>query len=119
MARETKSQRLARQEAEEASSQAKMIEEYPEQLMVILERASFFYEISVKEGAFQLRNSEDSSDRFTFNVRYDTASQRNLEEIKWTLDMLEAEVRERERRAQIKQQALQKLSKEEREILGI
>ena len=123
MARETKAERLAREAAEQAAYEAAQAATYPERLMAALEEATTKnnYELKVRDGLFELRD-RDSSDydlALTLTYQYNTHSQSALEDLEWDLRGKAQERAEAERRYQVRQAALNKLSKEERELLGL
>lgn len=122
MARETKAQREARlaQEREERLEAERSA--YPLRLMNVLERvtAEPTLTLTVKDGFF---NVEDRNDRYrndyVLDYSWSTDSQAVLENLTYTVDRLEEERAEENRRYAVKQAALNKLSKEERELLGL
>ena len=122
MARETKTQRLERKQAERAAYEAEMAATYPQRLMDTLERATAEnFEIYVRDKKFHVSNIDDRDDRFelTLNFGYDQENEDALNNLDWVIGIKESERHEANRKYQLKQQALGKLSKEEREVLGL
>jgi len=125
MARETKTQRIERERIEQQEMFDSLVAGYHDRLMHNLERASKLgITIKVKDGNFivSIWKSWDcdtivlcSSSR-NFTSFYDA---NNMEIFESELDTREFEESERERLAQIKVDALAKLTKEEKEVLGI
>lgn len=123
MARKTKAELAAELAAYEAARRAEEELAYPERLMAALEEATTKnnYELRIKDGLFELRD-RDSSDydlALTLTYQYNTHSQTALEDLEWDLRGKAEERAESERRYAVKQAALNKLSKEERELLGL
>jgi hypothetical protein len=121
MARETKAERLAREAAERATYEAEMAATYPARLMEMLERATNQnFELEVRGGMFVLSDRDDRHDRTVMlTLTYSKENQEALHELDWRVDMKEQAEREAARKAAAKQAALSKLSKEERELLGL
>ena len=120
MARETKAQRLEREAAERAAYEAEMAATYPQRLMAMLERATKAnYELEVHEGMFVATDRDDRDHRFALSLTYSQDNQETLHHMDWVLDMKEEAAREAERKYAVKQAALAKLSREERELLGL
>jgi hypothetical protein len=120
MARETKAERNARyaKKAEELLEQSKA--EYPTFLMTTLERATNMnYEIEVRNGEFLVVDRDDHENRFVLSLQYTEKSHSTLTEMDWTLESKENEARERERKRQIRKNALAKLTAEERAELNL
>ena len=126
MARETKAEREARlaQEREERLEAERLA--YPLRLMNLLERVSNLgnFELTVKDGRF---NVEDRNDRYRsdyfLTYAWSEGSQVALEDLTSTVDRLEEERAEAQRRYEVKKEAERKvrelLSDEERELLGL
>ena len=120
MARETKIQRLAREEQERVAYEAELKSTYPQRLMEMLERAqNVNFELTVKDGKFLLNDRDASRDIVSLTLTYDTQNERAMQELDWRVDLKEEEEREAQRRALVRNQALSKLTQEERELLGI
>lgn len=122
MARETKAQRLEREAAERAAYEAEMAATYPQRLMAMLERATKVnFELTVEAGAFLLedRDERDYNRRQVLTLEYNQANQETLHELDWRVELKEEREREAQRKFQLRQAALAKLSKEEREELGL
>ena len=121
MARETKAQRLEREAAERAAYEAEMAATYPQRLMAMLERATKVnFELEVRDGKFHLEDRDDRRDRAVeLTLTYSKENQEALHELDWRVDTKEEREREEQRRYQVRQAALSKLSQEERELLGL
>jgi hypothetical protein len=121
MARETKAERLAREAAEAAAFAAEQAATYPQRLMALLERATNAnFELTVKDGEFLLNDRDDRSAGWTvLTMIWGTENEGELQELDWRLEVKEEAEREALRRVTVRNQALNKLSLEEREILGL
>jgi hypothetical protein len=121
MAREAKEQRLAREAAENAAYEAEQKATYPQRLMAMLERATKVdFELTVQSGWFVVteRNNRDKEE-YEFSLEYGATNESNLEGLGWDVRYKEQEQEEAQRKYQLRQNALAKLSKEEREELGV
>ena len=122
MARMTRAEKMAAEAAERARQAALDAEAYLPRLMTAMESATNQnnYELTVKDGMFHLRDRDSSYDRgVALSPTYNQNSFDSLENLEWDLEQ-KAEARaEAERKYQVKQAALAKLSKEERELLGL
>ena len=121
MARETKAQRLEREAQERAAYEAEMAATYPQRLMAMLERATKLnFELEVYDGCFVLSDRDDRYERAVeLTLAYSRENQEGLHELDWRVDMKENAQREAERQEQVKRAALNKLTEEERELLGL
>ena len=121
MARETKAERLVREAMEREAYEAEMAATYPQRLMSMLERATKVnFELEVREGRFLLTDRDDRRDRVVeLTLVYSKENQEGLHELDWRVDVKEEAEREAARRYAVKQAALAKLSKEEKELLGL
>ena len=123
MARETKAEREAREERERVEYRAQQLAEWPARMMKNFERASnHSMELYVFNGMFQVSWNDSYGDRTTleFNLtpnNYDDWSA--MEDLEWALDKADREREESQRKAALRQSALSKLTKEEREELGL
>jgi hypothetical protein len=120
MARETKEQRLARQEQERAAREAQERAEYFPRVMALLVRATNLqWNITVHNvNGFELHD-RDNEERHTIFVEYDPREA-------WKFDVAEEQAARAEfareeaaRKELARQAALNKLTKEERELLGL
>lgn len=122
MARETKAQRLEREAAERAAYEVEQAATYPQRLMAMLERATRVnFELTVEDGKFLL---EDRDEREHYRVvaltlEYTQDNQETLHELDWRVDLKEEREREAQRKFQLRQNALNKLTAEERKELGL
>jgi hypothetical protein len=121
MARETKAERLAREAAEKLVQQAAQAATYPQRLMAMLERATKAnFELEVREAMFFLQDRDDRRDRtVALTLSYSEANEEALQTLDWRVEMKEEAEREALRRVTVRNAALAKLSKEERELLGL
>lgn len=122
MARETKAERLAREarEREERMEAARSM--YPTNLMNLLERVSAepTLTLTVKDGFFNVEDREDRYRKdYVLSYSYSPDANAVLDDLTYKVDELEEERARAERRYLAKQAALNKLSKEERELLGL
>lgn len=119
MARKTKAEFAAEAEAYRARLEAEKASDYPIMLMTAIERsASVNYELTVKDAKFLVRD-RNSNARWILSLTYTYDDYEVLEQMIWDIEHEEAEIAERERKYKAKQEALAKLTKEERELLGV
>jgi len=121
MPRETKAERLAREAAEAAAFAAEQAATYPQRLMAMLERATKAnFELTVKDGEFLINDRDDRSAGWVvLTMIWGTENEGELQELDWRLEIKEEAEREALRRVTVRNQALNKLSLEERQILGL
>lgn len=122
MARKTKAELEAERQAANAARMLEEAEAYPAKLMTLLEEATTKnnYELAVRNGMFSLRDRNSRSDlALSLTAEYTENSWYALESLEYDLETAAAERAEAERRYQAKQTALNKLTKEERELLGL
>jgi poly-gamma-glutamate capsule biosynthesis protein CapA/YwtB (metallophosphatase superfamily) len=117
MARETKAQRMERLAAEVFAQQEEAKATYPARLMEALQRAeNADFDLKVVNMQFVVLARNET---FTMSYGWSPESEDGLEGLNWAVTrVLEARA-EAERKYQVKQAALAKLSKEERELLGL
>jgi hypothetical protein len=119
MARKTKAELNAEREAYQAQLLAEEIEAYPTLLLNTFERAcKLGYELTVKGGMFQVRD-RNSNVKWVMNTQRTRNDQDTLEALIYDVETEEKERAAQERRYQAKQLALSKLTKEEKELLGL
>jgi hypothetical protein len=124
MARETVAQRNARYAQEREAYLANQVAEYPQRLMLALARATkAYFELTVSDNKFQLRNNNDRYDYVSLAYAHSTDSQEQLESLEYDLDSYEKRLAEAQRLREVKAEALRKvnelLTAEEREQLGL
>ncbi len=123
MAKETKAERLVREAAERERVEAEEAATYPQRLMALLSRAQAVnHELQANPDlTFTLYDRDDCYNcEYMLNLfRSGDAEERLLYELTWRVELKEQEAREAERKYQVKQAALNKLSEEERELLGL
>jgi hypothetical protein len=121
MARETKAQREARLEAERLAQVAVAKATYTERMMALLARAvRENFEMTVDANEFKLsdRDSRFRNEYWVPPVWAEVADVQ-LYELEMAVEDKEQARAEREQKAQARAAALSKLSKEERELLGL
>ena len=121
MPRETKVELEAKEAREQDERQIDYSKAYPVRLMFELGRASkHMMDIYVKDGKFIVVCRHDDSERLELSYRicpmdwYDP-----IESLHGYLNELDAEKAEADRKAILRSQALSKLTKEEKEELGL
>lgn len=123
MARETVKQRNERMEAERAQERALREKTYLVRVLSAMRRAADLgmmtrvreptvFVVSPNDRDFWLKEA-------CMNLDYDDESYRHLNELECYLDEKEEEQRERDRLAQLRKTALEKLTSEERNALGL
>lgn len=122
MARETKTERLAREAAELQQVLAEQAATYPQRLMTMLARAQAAnYELQANPDlTFTLYDRDDRYVyKYTLNLFFSADAENSLHELTWRVELKEEEVRESKRKYQVKQAALAKLTDEEKELLNL
>ena len=121
MAPETKAKRVARAAQALHAREAELAVSYPKRLMAMLERATKFnYELTVRDSKFMLTDRDDRSEpAIELGISYSTDSQQELDELDWRVDLKEREALEAERKRLLRENALRKLTQEERLELGL
>ena len=121
MARMTKMQREAAEEAVRVEQENQLRVEYPTRLMKALNQATELqFVLSVVDGAFVVTDpGERYPEVFTMSYEYNAEAERQLYDLELELSVKYAEFAEKERRQQVRANALAKLSFEERELLGV
>lgn len=122
MARKTKAELAAEREAFLAAQEAEARAAYPARLMAMLERATKQnYELTVRDAKFDLEDRDDRHNSYVFGLTlvYSKENEDTLDELDWRLNNKEEAEREAMRRIQVRNAALNKLSAEEREVLGL
>lgn len=119
MARKTKAELHAEREEAQAAREAHEFARYPSLLLETLERATKLgYKLTVQDSMFLVKDL-NSNARWAMTLHHTKSSQETVEALMWDVETEEEERAERERRYQAKQTALAKLTKEERELLGL
>ena len=121
MARMTKMQREAAEEAARVEQENQLRAEYPTRLMKALSQATELkFVLSVVDGAFVVTDpGERYPEVFTMSYEYNAETEQQLYNLEMELSVKYAEFAEKERRQQVRANALAKLSFEERELLGV
>ena len=122
MARKTKAEQEAEREEAQALQEAHEFAQYPSRLMTALEEATTQsnYELEVRNNQFTLRDRDSRRPETVFLTLTHTRDSREaLDNLEWDLRGKAEERAEAERRRQARETALAKLTKEERELLGL
>ena len=120
MARETKAERLAREEAESVLRLKTLKAEYPERLMAAMARAyENNYDVVPKNNEFRLVDRDERDNAFTVSYAFTEVSDATLNELDWTLTYKEEKVREERRKMEVRNAAWYKLTEEERQLLNL
>lgn len=124
MARMTKAEKEAQARQEQERLEAAHREQYLPRLMSAMEDATKKnnYELTVTDGLFSLRDRDgyDSRNELTFlSPVYTENNWVTLERLEWDLHWKTQQREEAERRRLAKVAALNKLTAEERELLGL
>lgn len=122
MVKETKAQRQVREANARQERTAEQVVQYLPKLMSALEEATTKsnYELEVRNSLFSLRDRDSRySNLVTLSAVYSQSNWDTLEVLVWDLEV-KAEARaEQERKQATKEKALAKLTKEEKELLGL
>lgn len=121
MARETKADRLLREEAEARAYEAERKATYPDRLLAVLERATDAnFELTVVNKEFRVMDNDDrSADAYLLTYLFSHESDATLECLEQAVYWKEAQRAEEDRKFRVKQAALAKLTDEERELLNV
>lgn len=122
MAKETKAQRLAREAKALQERTAEQVEQYLPKLMSALEEATTKsnYELEVRNNLFSLRDRDSRySNLVTLSAVYSQSNWDKLDNLVWDLQFKSEARAEQERKQAMKQAALAKLTKEEKELLNL
>ena len=121
MPRETKAQREAREAEEQRLAREEEVLTYPQRLMLVLGRAcKVNFNLEVYNERFVLYDRDQRNPtQFALNVVHTDASEYALQQLSWEVDFKFKEEEEANRKLLAKHAALAKLSKEERELLGL
>ena len=121
MSRMTKAQREAAEEAARVEQENQLCAEYPTRLMKALSQATELkFVLSVVDDSFVVTEpNETYPELFTMSYEYNAEAEQQLYDLELELKLKYAEFAEKERRQQVRANALAKLSFEERELLGV
>lgn len=121
MARENKAQREARLEAERAARLLAMAEAYLPRLMQLLDRATKEnFELTVKNGQFVVEDRDNRrANALLLSVEFSIEADHTLDNLQWAVEAKEEERAEQARVYNLRKQAFNKLSEEERNALGL
>jgi hypothetical protein len=119
MARKTKAELTAENEAFMAQREAEEVASFPGLLMAQLQRATQtpnWFELRVRDSQFVLTQNRDE---WTLSPVHSMQAQIDLESLMWDLDQLDEDRRKAAEREAARKEALAKLSAFERELLGL
>lgn len=123
MARETAAERRAREMRENVEMTAQQAAQYPAKLLSVMERAQAVnFELDVKSNTFQLQDRDEEHryrDVYAMTYTYSDTSWDMLHSLERDVERKEEAEREEVRRAQVRANALMKLTAEERELLNV
>ena len=127
MARVTAAERKAAELAQRQAEEREFAETYPTRLLALLARAcadgmeltvsELFPEVFEFVVSYNDRWGDRTERKFLQSANF--SSYEAMDELTWALDVREEERREEERKASLRLNALAKLTKEEREELGL
>ena len=121
MARMTKMQREAAEEAARVERENQRRAEYPTRLMKVLSQATELqYALSVVNDSFVVTEpNETYPELFTMGYEYNAEAEGQFYDLELELSVKYADFAEKERRQQVRANALAKRSFEERKLLGV
>jgi hypothetical protein len=122
MAKETKAERMAREEVVRQAMLEEQEASYPNRLMAVLQRAQHAnFEMAARNDMTFSLFDLDKRDRTYFEVDffYSTDAESDLDDLSWAVKWKEEERAEAERKYLVRQNALAKLSQEEKELLNL
>lgn len=120
MPRETKAQRIYREAQEKKELKLSRQAEYPTMLMDLLERAlKVDFVMTVSEGKFMLVNQAEPRERVSLPYEYSQDSYLELRRLETHVCYAECVRAEEQRVLKLRTDALNKLTLEERELLGL
>ena len=121
MDRMTKTQHEAAEEAARIEQENRLRAEYPTRLMKALSQATELkFVLSVVDDSFVVTEpNETYPEMFTMSYEYNAEAKEQLYDLEMELSLKYADFAEKERRQQVRANALAKLSFEERELLGV
>jgi hypothetical protein len=117
----TKEQKLAEQAEQARIKQLAEETYYKENLMKVLSQAcnhDHVYVLTARQDVFVLEDTQ-CGDEFVFTLGYTKNSYNTLCDLELDLTMLEGQLRKQKELADLRKNALNKLSDEEREALGL
>ncbi len=121
MARKTKAELAVEREAAEAARLLALAEAYPARLMNLLERATKEnFELTVQQGFFRVGDRDNRrANAYLLSYSFTKTDDSTLDELEWDVREKEEARAEAERKANLRESALNKLSVEERLALGL
>ena len=121
MARETKAQRQEREAAERVARLEQEKQEYFPKLMELMERAcKNNFELTVVDSKFKLSDRDSRDDFWSFEPQWSESFDLwSFTDLEYHLERKEEARQEAERKYQLRQNALAKLTAEERKELGL
>lgn len=123
MARETKAEREAREAMVREAMLAEQAATYPARLMALMQRAQAVnFEVALVGMTFVLRDRDRDDYDYTkveLDYTYSDVADEDMSVLEWGVDVKEQAALEAERKRNARANALNKLSQEERELLGL
>jgi hypothetical protein len=121
MARKTKAEQQAERDAARAARLLAMAELYPARLMAVLERAvKANFELTVKNSMFVVEDRDDRrADFYQLTNEFSVDADSALDNLEWAVENKEEERAEAVRQRELRRQAFDKLTVEERNALGL
>lgn len=119
MARETKAERVARESQERFAQQQQLVETWTARLLALMERAqNVGFKLQVRDAKFVLRE-HDECEQFEFTLEHSDVNENTLGDLEWRVELKEERLREANRRAELRSNAMSKLTEEEARELGL
>ena len=120
MAKETKAQRQAREQAEIDALYEVVVQTYQDRLMHTMQRAcEVNFELTVKDGQFLLFDRDEAHRKYWLAVKHSDDNECVLQNLSFEVNYKIAEQEQAKRKLELKRSALAKLSEEERRVLGL
>jgi len=121
MARKTKAELAAAEQAARAARLLARAEAYPARLMAVLERAvKANFELTVKNSMFQVEDRDDRrADFYQLTNEFSSDADSALDNLEWAVENKEEERAEAVRQRELRRKAFDKLTEEERNALGL
>ena len=119
MARKTKAEMMAERQEALAAREAHEFAQYPSRVMAVLERAvkgPNYFDLTVTDGQFEVVQGRET---WRLGHVHSRANQQVLEDLEFSLELVEEEYKRSMELAAKKTAALNKLTREERDLLGL
>lgn len=121
MARETKAERIAREEKYEAEQLELCRAAYPTELMQLLERVCNLprhFDMRIKDGQF-IVNSHEYQETYKLSLEFSKVNHNTLDSLTWNVSCREEDERHAAELEAARRTALGKLTAEEKKLLGL